>query len=113
MNVDRRATARVCIELIKECSDIGEMSDASHKALADALKQMQSQEFWQLKNQERHEGKNEPTDRQIAISRVALPALEAAVKALAEDDYNEVLDQLTLAVTTEGEAPKKRSRKRV
>lgn len=115
MNVDRRATALVCIALLHECSEIGLISDASHVALTDTVKSMQQAEYWQLRNQEKHAGKNEPTDKQIAICKVALPALEAAVKALSEDDFMEVLDQLTLAVTTDGTpqrtTPKKDLRK--
>lgn len=110
LNVDRRAAAKVCIELIKECSEIGEMSETSHGVLAETLKVLQAQEYWQLKNQERHEGKNDPTDKQIAISRVALPALEAAAKALDAEDYNEVLTQLELAVSTEGKPVRRRKR---
>lgn len=111
MNNDRRTIGRVCVELIKECSEIGEMSERAHVALTDALSVMKSQEYWQLKNQERHEGKNAATDKQIGICKVALPALEAAARALDEEDYQHVIDQLTLAITTEGEVVKKSSRK--
>lgn len=111
MNVDRRITARLCMELIKECSDLGEMSDSAFAALDEALKIMKQNEFWQLRNQSRHEGKNDPTDKQIAISRVALPALEEAAKALAADDWEGVLAHLTVAVETDGTVVKKRLRK--
>jgi hypothetical protein len=111
VNVDRRATGAVCIALLKECLAIGEMDDTSHVALSDAVRTMQNQEHWQLKNQEKHEGKNASTDKQIAISRVALPALEAAVQALKEDDYRTVLAKVELAITTDGTEPAKRKRK--
>lgn len=111
MNADRRATGQVCIELMKECSEWGEMSEASYKALVAALDTMQRAEYWSLRNQLPHEGKNAGTDTSIAISRVALPALEAAKEALKKEDYNTVIDQLTLAVTTNGEVPKKTSKK--
>lgn len=78
------------------------MSNASHEALVESVKSMRSQEMWSLKNQLRHEGKNEGTDRSIAISRIALPAFEEAVKALDNEDYNEVIEQLTIAVKAEG-----------
>ena len=110
MNQDRRVTARVCMALLQECSDIGLIGDASYVALTQSLKAMQQAEYWQLKNQSKHEGKNDPTDKQIAISRVALPALEGAVKALAEDDFAEVLAQLTIAVETDGTTPTKKKR---
>jgi hypothetical protein len=110
LNVDRRATAQVCIALLKECNEIGLISDASHVALTETLTTMRSQEFWQLRNQERHEGKNEPTDKQIAIARIALVALESAVEALAKDEFEEVIAQLTLAVTTDGTPAKKKRR---
>lgn len=102
MNKDRRATAQVCIELIKECAEIGEISEASHVALHGALKQMVAGEYWSLRNMTKHAGKNPSTDKQIAIAQAALPALEAAVTSLDKDDYNAVIDQLQLAVSTEG-----------
>lgn len=102
MNADRRATAQVCIELIKECSEIGEMSEASHAALEHALKTMKQAEFWSLKNQTPHRGKNSSTDTSIRIGEVALPALEQAYSALVAEDYNTVIDQLALAATTDG-----------
>ena len=111
MNADRRASCQVCIELIKECSLIGEMSDASHKALEEVINGMKKAEYWSLRNQSKHEGRNPSTDQQIAVSRVALPALEAAATALANEDYTEVVDQLMLAVTTDGKVLKKSSRK--
>lgn len=110
MNVDRRATAQICIALLKECAEVGEISDESHVALEEVLKTMRNQEYWQLKNQSKHEGKNAPTDKQIAISRVALPALELAVEALDQGDYHTILDQLILAITTDGATPKEKSK---
>ena len=107
MNADRRVTAKVCIALLHECSEIGLISDESHVALSEAIKSMQNAEYWQLKNQERHEGKNDPTDKQIAISRIALPELEAAVAALKEDDFDAVLTHLTVATTTDGTKPRR------
>lgn len=87
------------------------MSEASHVALTAAVKHLQFQEYWQIKNQEKHAGSNPSTDKQISISRVALPALELAVEALVNEDYNTVLDQLVLASTTDGEVAKKTSKK--
>jgi hypothetical protein len=111
MNKDRRVTGQVCIELMKECAEWGEMSEASYASLLEAVGTMHQGEYWSLRNQERHEGKNESTDAQIAISRVALPALDAALKALRSEDYDTAIDQLTLAITTEGAISKKRSKK--
>lgn len=89
----------------------GEMDERSHVALTDAIHVMQNQEYWQLNNQERHEGKNASTDKQIAISKIALPALERAVQALRADDYSGVLISLELAVNTDGEATPSRRKK--
>lgn len=108
MNKDRRATAQVCVELIKECAAVGEMSEASHVALADALKTMQAGEYWSLRNMSKHAGRNESTDAQIAVSEVALPAIEEAVVALEAEDYNTVIDLLSLAITTEGKKTSKK-----
>lgn len=108
MNKDRRSTAQVCIELLKECALVGEISDTSHEAVAEAIKLMKSAEYWSLRNQEPHEGRNEATDQGIAVSRVALPALESAAKALEEDDYDTVIEMLELAITTEGKPVKRK-----
>lgn len=110
MNADRRVVARVCIELLKECDAIGLIRDESHLMLVESISHLKAQEYWQLKNQEKHEGKNVATDLQLSISRVALPALEAASAALEADDYTEVIYQLHLAVTTDGKAPTAASR---
>jgi hypothetical protein len=99
------------IELLKECSLSGEISTPSHRAVTEALQVIRQQEYWQLQNQSKHAGKNATTDKQIAICWVALPALEAAEAAWLEDDFDGVIEQLTLAVTTEGETPKKTSKK--
>ena len=84
------------------------MTDRAHKALTEALVHLQRAEYWQLKNQERHAGKNAATDTQIAICRVALPAIESAVEALVAEDYGRVVKQLRLAITTNGEVKKPR-----
>jgi hypothetical protein len=105
LNVDRRGQAQLCIELMKECNTWGEISQASYDALVASVTAMKNAEYWSLRRQEPHAGKNESTDKQIAVSRVALPALEAALEALKTDDFNMAIEQLTLAVTTEGEAP--------
>lgn len=107
MNADRRHTAAVCIELIKECLEIGEMAETSHAALSEAVKHLTSSEFWQLKNQERHAGKNAATDKQIAICKVALPALEQASEALKAGDMRKVIRKLNTAMTTDGQKPKR------
>lgn len=111
VNKERRATARLCIELIKECAEIGEMREASHEALVEAVKLLRASEYWGLHNSLKHEGENPATDKNIAVSRVALPALDAATVALEEGDYNDVIDQLTLVVTTDGGTPEKSSGK--
>jgi hypothetical protein len=111
VNADRRATGQVCIELMKECAEWGEMSDASHAALVQAVTLMKTAEYWSLRKQEPHAGKNPSTDTSIAVSRVALPALEAAVEALEKDDFNTAIDQLHLAITTNGEPIQKKSKK--
>lgn len=110
MNVERRLTARLCIELLHTAAETKkqELSDAAHEVLCLAVKGMRTAEEWALKNQERHAGKNASTDTSIAISRVALPALEKAVIALGDDDFHEVIDQLTLAMTTDGSTPRRR-----
>lgn len=111
MNADRRLTARICVELIQESAEVGEMSERAHQALSEAIKHLQAQEFWQLKNQERHAGSNPSTDKQLAICRIALPALELAAEALVQEDYSTVIDQLTLAMNTDGAELEKSSKK--
>ncbi|QKN87755.1 hypothetical protein IXEL_55 [Microbacterium phage Ixel] len=111
MNADRRQTGQVIIALLVECSQSGLISDESHLAATGALHSMQTAEYWQLRNQEKHEGKNASTDQQLRVCRVALPALEAAVKAWDSDDFEEVITQLTLAITTDGSELEKTRKK--
>lgn len=114
MNADRRATAAVCIALINEGIEAGELRGESHVALEHALKTMRQNEFWSLKSQSAHAGSNASTDGSIAISKVALPALEAAESALVKGDYVAVAEKLDLAATVTAdqakEAPKRRRR---
>jgi len=95
----------VCIQLVAEGAARGELSDDAHEVLEKAVKAMRQAESWSLRNQERHAGKNQTTDTSIAISRVALPALERADAALAVGDYGQVIRQLNIAATTDGQKP--------
>lgn len=116
MNQDRRHIAEMCIELIEVSAEHGEISDKAHATLVKSVKHLAAQEYWQLKGQERHEGKNASTDKQLAVCRVALPALEAAGKALESDDWDTVISQLKLAISTDGsvaKAVKKTSKQRL
>ena len=113
MNSERRHLAHVCIQLVKVGSLREEISDEAHDALVAAVKAMRQAETWSLRNQERHEGKNKTTDTSIAVSRVALPALERADSALAEGDYLQVIKQLRIAATTDGSEPVPKKRRRV
>lgn len=101
----------MCAELLKMAIEVGEISDEAHRKLAQAVEHCKTAEEWQLKSQLKHAGKNTSTDTQIAIAKVALPALEEAVLALSSDDYQAVLDGLELAVTTDGKAPARKRRK--
>ncbi len=108
MNNDRRITARVIIELLKECSMIGEMQQASYDMISEALESMRVTEYYQHKRQLKYAGKNESTDTQIRICEVALPALEKAQKALEKDDFDQVVTLLQKAVDADGAKPTKR-----
>lgn len=98
---------KIVIALLKEGSDAGEVSDETHEVLGETLGHMQRQEYHQLRAQEKFEGKNASTDKQIAICRVALPALEEAVTAYNNDDYISVIEGVKLAVETDGTPPRK------
>lgn len=111
MNADRRQIGRVCIALLMECNHNGLIADESHVAISESLVHMQTAEYWQLKNQEKFEGKNVSTDKQLAVCRVALPALEAALKAWNRDDFEETIKQVHLAITTDGTGAKKTRKK--
>lgn len=112
MNADRRHTGQLLIQLVIECSESNRgMSDETHLLATTALHSLQTAEYWQLKNQERHEGRNASTDAQLSVCRVALPALEEAVKAWNSDDFDAVIAQLTLAITTDGSVPREKRKK--
>lgn len=112
MNADRRITGRVLLELLNEGSVNGEVSDQAHEVIGEALVSLQKSEYHQLRSQEKHEGKNASTDKQIAICRVALPALEEAVHAYNRDDWDTIVSKVKLAIDTDGTVPKpKRGRR--
>lgn len=94
MNRERRATVTVCLELIKECADRGEMSESAYSALESTLRLIRGQEYWSLRNQKPHEGKNPSTDRQIGISEAVLPELESAHEALLAEEWEDVISRL-------------------
>lgn len=108
MNADRRIAARIAIELLNEGSINGEISDQAHEVLGETIAHLHKAEYHQLRTQEKHEGKNASTDTQIAISRVALPALVAAMEAYNSDDFQECVTQLKLAVETDGTKPRRK-----
>lgn len=110
MNGDRRHIGKVCVALLHEGHANEIIHDSSHVALVEAVKHLQNQEFWQLKTQSKHEGKNASTDTQLAICKIALPALELAVAALETDDYAAAITHITLAIETDGTVPAKTRR---
>lgn len=112
MNEDRRQVGKLVIALLQEGSSSGEISDESHEALGEALAHLNRQEFHQLRAQEKYEGKNASTDKQIAICRVAGPALEHALEAYNSDNFAAVMQQLTLAIETDGTVPRKAKARR-
>lgn len=111
MNADRRQAGAITLALLLECAHSGTIGDEAHIAITNSLHHLQRQEFHQLRAQEKHEGKNASTDKQLAICRVALPALEEAVRAWDNDDFETVIEHVKLAIETDGTRPKKRRRK--
>lgn len=112
MNAQRRISGSLLIALLVECHESGTISDESHLTATTALQTMRRDEQWQLNMQEKHAGSNESTDKQIAICKVALPALEKAVDAWNNDDFDEVIKMVTLAVETDGTPPKATRKRR-
>lgn len=94
------------IELLNEGHTNGEISDQAHRVLGETLAHLQKAEYHQLRAQEKFEGKNASTDKQIAICRVALPALEEAVAAYDSDDFMGCVVKVKLAIETDGTSPK-------
>lgn len=112
MNSQRRVSGNLLIALLMECNESGTISDENHEVATKALKTMQQDERWQLNSQEKHAGKNDSTDKQIAICHVALPALTEAIDAWNEDDFVTVIEKVKLAINTDGTAPKPVPKKR-
>lgn len=106
MNSQRRVSGSLLIALLLECNASGTISDENHQVATKALKSMQQDERWQLNSQEKHAGKNDSTDKQIAICHVALPALTEALDAWEEDDFVLVIQKVKLAIETDGTVPK-------
>lgn len=112
MNSQRRISGSLLIALLLECNESGTISDENHLTATDALKSMQQDERWQLNAQEKHAGKNDSTDKQIAVCNVALPALTEAIDAWNNDDYVTVIEKVKLAIETDGVVPKPSRRKK-
>lgn len=102
MNEERRQLGHITIALLIECNHSQSIGDEAHLAITNSLKHMQRQEFHQQRTQEKYAGQNASTDKQLAISYVALPALEEAVAAWENDDFQQVIESVTLAVVTDG-----------
>lgn len=110
MNASRRQTGQITIALLLECANSGTIGDEAHLAITDTLVHLQREEFHQLRAQEKYEHTSTSNATQVAICRVALPALEAAVDAWNRDDFDTVIDQLKIAITADGK-PKKPTRR--
>lgn len=112
MNADRRIVGRVLLELLNEGHYHGEISDQAHEVIGETLAHLRTAEQYQLKAQEKYEGNNASTDKQIAICRVAMPALASATAAYNTDDFIGVVRYVKLAIETDGTVPKpKRGRR--
>lgn len=112
MNADRRLVGRVLVELLNEGSINGEISDEAHTVIGEALVSLQKSESYQLRSQEKYDGTSPSNTKQVAICRVALPALEAAVHAYNGDDFAECMAQVKIAIETDGTVPKPRRQRR-
>jgi len=106
MNQDRRMVGKVLIELLTEGSINGEISDKAHEVIGETLAHLHKSEYHQLRTQEKYEGKNTSTDKQVAICRIAMPALESALRAYNSDDFQECVTQVKLATETDGIPPR-------
>ena len=111
MNATRRLLGAAVVSLLIECNESGTISDESHLAATNAIKHLKAEEGYQLRAQEKHAGKNESTDKQIAICSVALPALEAAWDAWNNDDFDTVITNVRIAIETDGTVPKERKKR--
>lgn len=111
MNKERRALGRTLIALLEARSEIGEIDDTTHEVISESIALLQNTEYWQLQNQQRHEGSNASTDQQLAICRVALPALEEALKAWNADEYERTITNITIAVETDGKPTRRKARR--
>lgn len=111
MNAGRRAFITLSLELIEHCLDKGSMTEDGYNALGAAAKLMQKEEYWSLRNMSKHADKNDSTALQVAIAEVALPELEAAVEAWAQEDLEEMATRLRAA--RDAEPVKKKSKPRL
>lgn len=111
MNADRRIAGKVLIALLTEGAEAGEVSDETHEVIGETLAHLERTEYHQLRTQEKHEGKNTSTDKQIAICRVAMPALASATAAYNTDDFIGVVRYVKLAIETDGTVPKARRKR--
>ena len=106
MNEDRRHTGRMIVALLLE-SDGDMISDDTHLAVTTALHHLHRKEHHQLRTQEKYDGTSPSNTKQVAICRVALEALDKAVKAWDTDEHATVISCVLLAVETDGTPPAK------
>lgn len=111
MNATRRILGATIVSLLLECNESGMISDENHLSATTAIHHMKDEESYQLRAQEKHAGKNDSTDKQIAICRAALPALEKAVDAWNHDEFVQVIEHIRFAIETDGTMPKARRQK--
>lgn len=111
MNAGRRAFIAVSLELIEHCLDKGSMTEDAYVALGDAVKLMQKEEYWSLRNMTKHVDKNDSTRTQVAIAEVALPMLEKAVKAWEDEDLQSMATYLRKAAEAQPRPVRKKSKK--
>lgn len=104
MNEDRRQTGHMLVALLLE-NDGGMISDETHVTLTNVLHHLQRKEFHQLRTQEKYDGTSASNTKQVAICRIALGALDKAVKAWDNDEHAVVISSVLLAVETDGTAP--------
>lgn len=112
MNATRRLLGATVVSLLLECNESGTISDENHLTATNAISHLKQEESYQLRAQEKHAGKNDSTDKQIAICEVALPALEKAWAAWNNDDFVAVIGHITLAIETDGTVAKPKRQRR-
>ncbi|AVR56083.1 hypothetical protein PBI_BANDIK_61 [Microbacterium phage Bandik] len=109
MNADRRIAIDMIIEIAHVVVAEGSVPPERHSAIGVALKALQQAEYWALRGLKPE--RNDSSAKQHAIATVALSELESALADHEEMAYEDLIEHLEAARSTDGTAARAQKEK--